>query len=489
MTPTFSAFAALFSEPCRALRSATATSLHQFEALFDSWLPPGCLAQADEGPHSRQRQWPLRLVFWTFCWQVAQAGASCREAIRQAQAFCLAHDQPVPPDENSPYCQARAALPIERLEQIHRGVVAQAEEALAQGDLWQGRRVLVVDGTTVTAPDTPANQKQFPQQSAQAPGCGFPILRLVALMNLATGMIVQWAVGAWRSHELGLLQTLWEMFKPGDVLLGDRGFGTWGLLAQCRQRQVDAVFRIRGKLRRDFRRGRRLSKDERLVTWSKSRQRPRTIGCREWKKLPDQLTLRLIRCVLNVPGFRTRCVTLVTTLLDRDQFPALALSRLYLRRWNMELWLRHLKMTLQMDHLSCQNPNNLEREIRLHFLVHNLIRRLMLQAARQHHARLERISFAGTLAAARRYAEALLQARSKHQRSLLRDELLRVIACDLVPDRPGRREPRAIKRRPKPYPLLMKHRSRFLEISHQNRYYKNSVFGPRYRKSPKFSRS
>lgn len=471
MTPVFSAFQSLFSDPCRALRATTAGSLHQFQVLFGSWLPPGCLAQADEGPHSRRRQWPLRLVFWTFCWQIAQAGASCREAIRQAQALCLAQGQPVPPDEASPYCQARGALPLERLEEIHRGVVGETERALGQGDLWQGRRVLVVDGTTVTAPDTCANQKRFPQQSVQAPGCGFPILRIVALMSLATGMMVQWSVGPWRSSELGLLQNLWDVFKAGDVLLGDRLFCTWGLLAQCLRREVQAVFRVRGKVRGDFRRGHRLSKDERWVTWSKPQQRPRTIGRREWKKLPDQLTLRLVRCVLEVPGFRTRRILLATTLLDRDQFPPAALSRLYRRRWTMELTLRNLKTTLQMDHLSCQNPENLEREIRFHFLVHNLVRRLMLEAARRHHVQLDRISFAGSLAVARRYGEALLQARSKKQRTQLFAELLRVIALDLVPDRPGRREPRAVKRRPKPYPRLMRHRHRFREISHQNRYY------------------
>ena len=483
MTPVFSAFQSLFSDPCRALRAATAGSLHQFEALFGSWLPPGCLAQADEGPHSRQRQWPLRLVFWTFCWQIAQAGASCREAIRQAQALCLAKGRAVPPDETSPYCQARGALPLERLDEIHRGVVGEADRALGQGDLWQGRRVLVVDGTTVTAPDSPANQKRFPQQSVQAPGCGFPILRLVALMSLSTGMLVQWSVGPWRSSELGLLQAMWDAFKAGDVLLGDRLFCTWGLLAQCLQHEVQAVFRVRGKVRRDFRRGQRLSKEERLVTWSKPKQRPRTIGRREWKKLPDQLTLRLVRCVLDVPGFRTRRIILATTLLDRDQFPPAALSRLYRRRWTMELTLRNLKSTLQMDHLSCQNPDNLEREIRLHFLVHNLVRRLMLEAARRHHVQLDRISFAGSLGVARRYAEALLQARSKKQRTQLFEELLRVVAFDQVPERPGRREPRAVKRRPKPFPLLMRHRRSFREISHQNRYYKNSPFGPRYRKS------
>src|SRR5678815_3190708 len=173
--------------------------------------------------------------------------------------------------------------------------------------------------------------------------------------------------------------------------------------AQCLRREVQAVFRVRGKVRADFRRGQRLSKVERLVTWSKPKQRSRTIGRREWQKLPDHLTLRLVRCVLEVPGFRTRRIILATTLLDRDRFPPAALSRLYRRRWTMELTLRNLKITLQMDHLSCQNPENLEREIRFHFLVHNLVRRLMLEATRRHHVQLDRISFAGSLAVARRY--------------------------------------------------------------------------------------
>lgn len=259
-------------------------------------------------------------------------------------------------------------------------------------------------------------------------------------------------------------------------------------MAQCLQRQGQAVFRVRGKVRGDFRRGQRPRKDERLVTWSKPKPRPRTVGRREWKKLPDQLTLRLVRCVLEVPGFRTRRITLATTLPDRDPFPPSALSRPYRRRWTMELTLRNLKITLQMDRLSGQNPENLDREIRFHFPVHNLVRRLMRQAARPYHVQVDRISFAGSLAVARRYGEALLQARSKKQRAQLFEELQRVIAFDLVPDRPGRREPRAVKRRPKPYPRLLRHRRHFREISHQNRYCKNSVFGPQSRKSRKSSR-
>jgi hypothetical protein len=280
-----------------------------------------------------------------------------------------------------------------------------------------------------------------------------------------------------------LLQKLWENLQAGDVLLADRGFCNWGLLALCLQYKLEAVFRVRGSRRKDFRRGKRLSRNERLVQWNKPKQPATTMTAKQWASLPEILTLRLIRCELQMPGFRTQKVILVTTLLDSVAYPPSALSQLYYRRWAMELTLRNIKITLQMDHLSCKTPENLDREIRFHFLVHNLVRRLMLEAARQHHVPLERVSFAGSLAAARRFSEALLQAKSQACRRRLEAELFRVLADDLVPNRPGRREPRAVKRRPKPYPRLMCHRHHFKEIQHQNRYYANSVFGPQYRRS------
>lgn len=483
MTPDLPAFAPLFAQHLQHLRAATQAALHQFQALFEPWIPHYRLAQQDEGPHSRNRRWNLRLVFWTFLWQIAQAGASCREAIDQARNLCQNQKQPLPPDTNSPYCQARGQLPLERLDEIHRAVVTEAEAAVATGDLWCGLRVHVVDGTTLTAPDTPENQAAFPQQKGQRPGCGFPILRLLAFFALATGMIAGWIHGAYGQSELALLQLLWEQLRPGELLLGDRGFCTWGVLAQCQARHVHAVFRVRGSRRRDLRRGQRLSRDERLVHWRKPTLRPRTISAEEWATLPEVLSLRLVRCSVNVRGFRTRQVILVTTLLDRDAYPWHALSQLYLRRWEMELTLRHLKVTLQMDQLSCKTPENLAREIRLHLLMHNLVRRLMLEAARRHRAPLDRLSFAGALAAARRCGEALLEASSQRRRQELLDELFRRIATDLLPDRPGRREPRAVKRRPKPYPRLMCHRSKFKEIQHQNRYYKDSPYAGKYRKS------
>ncbi len=470
-TSDFPDWAGGFAHQLRKLRATAAPTLHQFELLFAAWIAHWRLAQQDDGPHSRDRRWNLRLVFWTFLWQVAQAGASCREAIRQAQALCKNAGRPAPPDTDSPYCQARGCLPLERLQEIHDGLCAEAQQGVAAKDLWCGHNVMVVDGSSVTAPDTPANQKAFPQQSVQKPGCGFPILRLVALLSLATGMLSAWTSAAFSQHEVAMLQMLWDCLRPGDVLLADRGFCNWALLAQCLHRNLHAVFRVKGVRRADFRQGKRLSRNERLVQWRKPWAAAKNITAQEWALLPEVLTLRLVRCHMDIPGFRTRQVILVTTLLDSIKYPPQALSQLYFRRWAMELSLRNIKVTLQMDQLSCKNPQNLEREIRMHFLVHNLVRRLMLEAARRHRVPLERVSFAGSLAAARRYGEALLQARSYRQRRQLVEEMFASLAADLVPDRPDRREPRAVKRRPKPYPLLTKHRHRWREIPHQDRYY------------------
>jgi len=468
-TPDFPDWAGGFAHQLRKLRSTAAPTLHQFELLFASWIPHWRLSQQDQGKHSRKRRWHLRLVFWTFLWQIGQAGASCRQAIRQAQATCKNAGRTTPPDEDSPYCQARGSLPLERLQQIHDCLCAEAGQGMAEKDLWCGHPVQALDGSSVTAPDTAANQKAFPQQSVQKPGCGFPIIRLVALLSLATGMLTAWAIGPWLSHEVGLFQSLWDCLRADDVLLADRGFCNWGLLAQCLRRKVHAVFRVKGVRRADFRYGKRLSRNERLVQWRKSWAMPKTVPASEWALLPEVLTLRLVRCQLDIPGFRTRKVILVTTLLDSEKYPPEALSRLYFRRWAMELSLRNLKGTLQMDHLSCKNPENLQREIRMHFLMHNLVRRMMLEAARRHRVPLERVSFAGALAAARRYGEALLQARSRRQRQHLMQKMFLVMAADLVPDRPGRREPRAVKRRPKPYSFLMGHRHRWLEIPHKDK--------------------
>jgi hypothetical protein len=259
------------------------------------------------------------------------------------------------------------------LDLIHHEIVRDAQEQAPQRSWWCGRRVYAADGTCLDMPDTPANQKVYPQQNVQQPGCGFPIMRLLAFFCLATGMITHWACGTWYQHELSLLPALLAHLSAGDVLLADRGFGNYPVLAQCVQRGLDVVARVNTARRRiNFRQGRRLGRHDRLVTWRKGAVCPRYLTQAEWAALPAELSLRVVKVALQIPGLRTRCVILVTTLLDPKAYPPHALAQLYLRRWLMELTFRHLKTTLQMDHLSCRSPETVERELRMHLLVHNL---------------------------------------------------------------------------------------------------------------------
>jgi len=471
VTPMFPAWSSRFTSQLAHLRRASRMPLHPFQQIFGRWIREPFLSQEDHGVHSRSRHWPLRLTFWTFLWQTSQPGASCREAVLQAGT--LRHLAGLAPSRSgeSAYRQARIRIPMERLTQIHTRVVREGMAASARGSLWCGRRVHIVDGTTVTLADTPANQRRYPQQSVQKPGCGFPLMRLLGLLCLSTGLVVDWVIGNWHDHELQLLNRLWDSISPGEVLLADRGFCNYGTLARARAGGIDVVVRARGSHRSDFRRGQRLGSEERLVRWTKSVVPSRSVPTLLWDQLPEELSLRLVRCRLGQPGFRSKEVVVVTTLLDRERFPAAQLSALYLRRWEMELCLRSLKTTLQMEHLSSRSPEAAERELCMHLLLHNLVRRLVQESASVHRVPASRLSFAGALASARRTAEALHQPHTLRKRRELYETLLQTIASRPVPLRPGRREPRARKRRPKPFPLLSSHRSTFQEIRHQNRYY------------------
>ena len=213
-----------------------------------------------------------------------------------------------------------------------------------------------------------------------------------------------------------------------------------------------------------------MGKNDRRVEWSKGPQCPKYFSATQWEQLPDTVIGRVVKIQMYVKGFRTRSVILVTTLLDPVHYPASELGNLYLRRWNMELCLRHIKTTLQMDHLNSKTPESVDLELRMHLLAHNMVRRMALEAARLHGRSIERISFAGTISAIHSYGEALLRARSQKCRRELEEDMYRAIAEDEVPLRPGRREPRAVKRRPKPYPLLTCHRSKYKEIPHRSKY-------------------
>lgn len=267
-----------------------------------------------------------------------------------------------------------------------------------------------------------------------------------------------------------LFRGLWDKLDKGDVMLGDRGFCSYAALAGLSQRGIDSVMRLHQARRVSFREGRRLGKDDRLVTWQKPAQRLEAWSREEWEALPESLSLRLIRLYVSTPGFRTRKVTLVTTLTDAVAYPAEAIRALYAQRWEVELHFYQIKILLGLDILRCKSPELIEKETLMHLIAYNLIRLLMQQAAHPCGAELGRISFKGALDTVRHFAAAIHAARATpRKQDALIDEMLATIAADCVPERPGRSEPRAKKRRAKNYHLLTKPRSKMRVPPHRNR--------------------
>jgi len=471
-TPFFPAFRARLSALGARVQCLRQQSLLQLDQLFGPWLPPGLLSQADEGLNSRDRIYNVRRTFFGFLYQVLNPACPCRQIVRQIQALLKLHAGMAVDSGTGAWCQARARLPWDILPRLRCAAAAHAEKA---AQLWHHLRVKVIDGTTASLPDTAKNQRAYPQPGGQKPGCGFPVLKLVGVFSLATGVLLDYAKGNKHQHELNLLQKLLDQFKAGDLVLGDRGFNAYTLLALLLRRGAHSLFRLHQRRPADLRKGKRLGKNDRLMVWRKPWlwQRPRYLSKAIWKRIPKEVSVRVVRFTLAVPGFRAQSVTLVTTLLDAQAYPAEELARLYVRRWRIELWFRDIKTSMGMEVLRCKSPKMAHKELEMFFIAYNLIRVLMAEAGALYEVPMERLSFKGTVDAMRQFSLAMAQARSRKKQRQLMADLLEIIAWDQVPERPGRREPRAVKRRPKPYQLLNRPRHQMKELQHRSKYRKN----------------
>ena len=459
--------------PCRraATQKVQQASLAQLEHYLEGIFPLYLLSQGEEGTNSRERIFSLLLTFECFLWQILKPNTACREVVRQVQAlFRLKHRGPV--DEGtSAYCQARQRLPKERLERILAATATTAEKRAGSGGCLAGRPVKVVDASSTQLPDTARNQHRYPQPAAQKPGCGFPVLKFLLLFSLNSGSVLNAVMGSLHNHDLRLLQQLQGELKKGDILLGDRAYGEYATLAMWPKEGVDVVARLHQKRKVDFRQARRLAKNDGLFVWTKGYQQSDVLSLQAWAQLPPQITVRIIRFTAAIRGHRGRRITLVTSLLDPALYPVEQLIALYARRWRLELCLRDLKTSMGMEQLRCQSPDMAEKELLTYLIGHNLIRCIMAETVARHQADLERVSFRGTVDAARQYSAAILQARSRKMRIQLWGDLLLNLVRDRVPYRPNRSEPRAVKRRPKPFPLLTQPRRQYKEICHRNRHW------------------
>lgn len=319
----------------------------------------------------------------------------------------------------------------------------------------------VIDGTGITLPDTLENQETFPQPSSQLPSCGFLVMKVVACFCLASGALLKWVEAELKRHESRILAQFLGFFRPGDVLITDRGFSSYGNLAALSAKGVDAVMRVHQARKLDYRKAKALGTLDRLVEWIKP-QRPKGWDKHDWAALPSKLTLRIVRIRIEVKGFRVRQYDLVTTLLDAVDYTADDLAELYFRRWSVELFFRHIKTTMGMEMLRCKTPEMVRKELRMFIIARNLIRALMQEAANLYQCDLTRLSFKATVDTLRQFSCAIYAAKDAlRTRARIIDEMLLIIASEKVPLRENRAEARALKRRPKPFQRLMCHRSKF----------------------------
>jgi hypothetical protein len=451
-----------------ALTSLRRCTLDKLEERLGPFLA-GLKALAPEHAGPRERPYSVRRTWWCFLWQMLQRQATCRQVVRQLQAMLVLEGRPAVDEGTSAYCQARARLP-EALLQAALNLSAQAAAGrIAPGGGLQGRPVKVLDGTTVPLPDTPDNQAAYPQPLSQKPGCGFPLLHLLVVWSARGGAVLDYAKGDHHHSEMRLLHQLGSALVPQDIVIYDRAAGNYVACARLAAGGLDLISRVACR-RIDWRRGRRLGPQERLVQWKKSRQPAPYLTAAEWAALPEEITVRVIRVRVKQKGFRTRDVALVTTLLDAAAYPAGEITAAYLRRWRLEMCLDDLKTTLGLDALRCHSPAMVHREVLTLLIAHNLVRAVMAEAATTHTVALERVSFTGSLHALRCCCAACAQTTHPALHHILWAHLLRLIATDQVPLRPDRWEPRVVKRRPKAYPRLSRPRRNYRELRHGTRY-------------------
>ena len=347
--------------------------------------------------------------------------------------------------------------------QVARGVGAALDEKAKSDWLWKNRKVFMFDGTTISMPDTPSNQQAYPQSNKQKTGVGFPLARVGAIFSLSCGAILDLAVSGYSGKgqgEVTLFRQLWDLFGPGDVVLTDALMCNWRNLCSLQQRQVDMVTRLNKALRKaDFRRGKRLGKNDHLVRWGKPSMRD--IDRATYRSFPDYITVRECKFYVDQPGFRSHEVIIVTTILDPRDASVAELAELYGLRWNNETDFSSLKVTLQMDVLRCKTPELVRKEIWTHVLAYNLIRTIMAQSCCRAGMLPREISFKATVQTLEAFQPFIASPsnRSLADRLLLYQQIMDAIAAHQVGNRPGRIEPRLRKRRFKKYDYMTKPRN------------------------------
>ncbi len=401
------------------------------------------------------------ITLWAFLSQVLfkDEQRSCVAAIARIGVLLAALQRGPCSNNTGAFCRARGKLSENVIHRLAADVADGCEQRVDSAWLWHGRHVYLVDGTTVTMPDTLENQAKYPQPATQLNGLGFPVARVVVLVSLCTAMVKDMAMGPYRGKETGetaLLRQLLDRFEPGDILLADRYFCSYFMIALLTELGIDFVTRVHQLRTVDFRRGRRLGKGDHMVAWPRP-QKPKWMDQQTYDRMPLSIEVREIQVRTGQPGFRTQSFVVVTTLTDAAEHTKEDIGELYHARWLVELDIRAIKITMGMDILRCKSPEMVRKEMWACVLAYNLIRRIMLQSARASGMLLRQLSFAAALQSVAASWTVIVLSDDSVSASLIEAALVNLTGV-IIGNRPGRVEPRAVKRRPKPHKLLTKPR-------------------------------
>lgn len=409
------------------------------------------------GTDFRERVLPPDLTLMAFCSQVIGKDHSCRKAVDRINLDRTSAGLAPASSSTSAYCQARQRLPLDLIKGLAKETAVSQESLAPQTWLLHGRHIKMIDGTTLLAADSQENQVVWPQHAEQAEGLGFPILRAVGLISLATGAVCDFAFGPYKGKgtgEHGLAREIIDSINPGDMILGDRYYDSYFFIAQVLQRGADVITRLHGAKNPDFRSGKYLGPGDHLVELVKP-PKPKWMTQDDYESMPETIVCRELNA--NCTDSEGKEVIVVTTLTDPKKYSRTEMAATYKLRWTVELDLRSLKSVMGMEFLSCKTPEMVTKEIWAYILAYNLVRELIARAAKKYHLEPRQISFTGAVQAFSVYAPVIGIVPERTE--ALFNAMLAAIAYNRIGNRPGRREPRAKKRRPKAQPLLKEPRA------------------------------
>src|SRR3954447_22621834 len=444
--------------PPRDSEADLMTSLDQLRARFarNEGLPfADVLTEArihdalnEHGVKYRDRVFGPVTTLWGFLSQVLRDDHSCRDAVSRIIAHRAASGLPACSPNTASYCNARGRVATGVLRTLTQRTARELQAGAADEWKWKGRSVFLADGSHVSMPDTPENQAVYPQPPTQQPGLGFPLARVVVLLSLATGACHDLAMAPYEGKGTGettLLREMYGALRPGDVILADALFDNYFLICELRDRGIDVV--VRAQYQRVGSQALESRPDGEILLWRRP-NKPRGMTGQQYRRYPETLLMRQLAVDARDKNNRAEQFHVVTTILgasiDGGQF-----GDLYERRWEGEVDIRSIKSTMQMDVLRCKTPEMVRKEIWAHLLAYNLLRTVMAVAAGENGLEPRQVSFKGAKQAVTAFAPKIEAARPADRPALI-DALLVVIAYHRVGDRPGRWEPRARKRRPKP---------------------------------------